>query len=221
MSDTIETQTPKNHKRFNRPQILILLGLLATNLCVYGAMWILSQGSKRVEVPQALTAGEPLELRVAYEQALAQALTWQPDVRVVGATTSWQLAAGDHLTLDRPAWSFSFYSPTVEQVQMLTVDQRGAQAVAFQPVHTPPQHVLADWGVNCDDLLLTFLSYGGKGFLSAYPNANIHLQLKSGEANRPIWYVTAVDPVARQSWIVGIDAQTRQVVLSETTGGGA
>lgn len=220
MSDTTETQAPKTQKRLNRPQILILLGMLVINVCVYGGMWILSQGSEPIEVPQALVAGEPLELQVAYEQALALALQWQPDVQVVGATTSWQLATGEHLTLHRPAWSFSFYSPTVQKVQVLTVDQGGAQAVAFQSVHTPPQQVTPDWGLNSDELLLTFLSYGGKAFMGAHPDANIHIQLKAGEADRPIWYITAVDPVARQSLIVGIDAQTRQVVLSETAGGG-
>jgi hypothetical protein len=221
VSDAVEIQSPQTPKRLSQRQMLLLLGLVAINVCVYSGMWFLSRGSNPREVAQAFMAGEPLELRVAYERALAQALTWQPDVRVVGATTSWQLAAGDHLTLERPAWSFSFYSPAVGQVQILAVDERGAQAVALQPVHTPPQHVTADWGVNCDDLLLTFLSYGGKAFMSAHPKANIHVQLKRGEANRSIWYVTAVDPVARQSWMVGIDAQTRQVVLREATGGGA
>jgi len=220
VSETTETQPSKTQKRINRPQILILLGMLVINLCVYGGMLILSRESQSIEVPQALIANEPLELRAAYEQALALALQWQPDVQVVGATTSWQLAAGEHLTLDRPAWSFSFYSPAAKEVQVLTVDQGGAQAVAFQSARMTPQQVAPDWGLNSDELLLTFLSYGGKAFMGAHPDANIHIQLKAGEADRPIWYITAVDPVAQQSLIVGIDAQTRQVVLSETTGGG-
>jgi hypothetical protein len=220
VSEPTETQPSKTQKRINRPQILILLGMLLINVCVYGGMLILSRGSESIEVPQALTASEPLELRVAYEQALALALQWQPDVQVVGATTSWQLAAGELLTLHRPAWSFSFYSPAAKEVQVLTVDQGGAQAVAFQSARTPPQQVAPDWGLNSDELLLTFLSYGGKAFIGAHPDANIHIQLKAGQADRPVWYITAVDPVARQSLIVGIDAQTRQVVLSETTGGG-
>lgn len=220
MSDLTETRDPRSRPRISRQQVLILLGLALVNLCLYGGIWLSSQRSTPVRRPPALMAVEPLELRAAYEQAQALALAWQLDAQLSGVTTSWQLSSGDQLTMHRPAWSFSFYSPGARQVQVVAVDQRGAQAALQGPVDVAPQHVEPDWNLDSQDLLVTFLSYGGEAFLSAHPRANIHLQLKGEGAGRSIWYVTAVDPVARQTVIVGVDARSRQVVLTKTSNGG-
>jgi hypothetical protein len=129
------------------------------------------------------------------------------------------LASGDRLTLHRPAWSFSFYSSLARRIQIVIVDARGAQAGPQQSALKAPQSVVADWDLDSSDLLLTWLSYGGEAFVSAHPSANIHLQLRAGDAERSIWYIIGVDPVRHGSLVVGVDAQSRQVVLSETNGG--
>ena len=154
MSDSNTIQESRTKQRFSRQQQLILLGLIGVNLCVFGAMWLMTQGSGTVSSPPTLIAGEKLELQEAYEQALALAMGWQADVQVIGATTSWQLAAGDAFTLYRPAWSFSFYSPTARRVQIVTVDHGGAQAGPEQPSVTAPQCVAVDWSMGSDDLVL-------------------------------------------------------------------
>jgi hypothetical protein len=200
---------------FSRWQKLMLLGVVVVNLCLYGAMYLISrQGGTAHDEPE-LTVGEPLELQAAYEQALALASGWQSDVQLVGATTSWQLASGDRLTLHRQAWSFSFYSSVVRRIQTVTVDQSGARAGRQQSVSVAPRPVEPDWQLDSDDLLLTFLSYGGEDFIGAFPNANLHLQLKGEGTGRSIWHITAVDPVARQTLVVSVDARSRKVVLSE------
>jgi hypothetical protein len=206
-------------KHTNRWRKLMLLGIVVVNLCLYGAVFLMSKQVWPSKSAPELTAGQALELPAAYEQAQALALSWQPDAQLTGATTSWQLAAGDRLTLNRSAWSFSFYSPATRQIQVVTVDQNGAQAGRRQSVAIAPQHVKPDWSLGSDSMLLTFLSYGGQDFIGAHPAANVHLQLK-GEAGRSIWYITAVDPASRQSLMVGIDAHSRQVVLSKVDKGG-
>lgn len=217
MSSLAAKDESKTKQQFNRRQVVILLGIIVINLCLYGTMFVMSRGGK--STPRATTTvetGEPLELREFYKEAVALALGWQADAQLVSATTSWQLASGDRLTLQRPAWSFSFYSPSTNQVMVVTADQRGAQAGRQYSVSAAPQQVVSDWQLGSDDLLLTFLSYGGQDFLSTHPSANIHLQLKQDDEGRSVWYVTAVDPVARQSLIVGVDALSRQVVPSES-----
>jgi hypothetical protein len=78
-----------------------------------------------------------------------------------------------------------------------------------------------DWDLGSDELLLTFLSLGGREFISHHPRANVHLQLKGEDGRQAVWYVTAVDPVVSESLTVGIDAISRQVVVSDgSTGGG-
>jgi hypothetical protein len=72
-----------------------------------------------------------------------------------------------------------------------------------------------DWSLDSDTLLLSFLGYGGQEFMNAHPSANVHLQLTAKDGGRATWFVTAVDPVARQSLTVGLDAHSREVVFSE------
>lgn len=215
MSEQTTVERPKTKPRFSRQQVLIVLGLLAINLAIYGGIWLLKQNNESRTRAPAATAGETLELREAYKQALALALSWQSDAQLASAMTSWQVSSGDRLTLNRSAWSFQFYSPSAHQVELVSVDAQGPRAGRRQAVNTALQDVVPDWSVDSDDLLLTFLSYGGQEFISAYPRANVHLQLKSENTGRSMWYVTAVDPVARQSLMVGVDAHSRQVVMSE------
>lgn len=219
MSEVTNTPNSEHKPLLSRRQVLILLGLALINVCLYAGLVLLQGRTESVDHPATLTDAEPVELRVAHEQALTLARRWQPDVQLVGVTTSWQLASGDQLTLHRPAWSFNFYSPTAHQIQAVIVDQRGAQTGPQRPVRKAPQSVTADWSLDSGDLLLLLLSYGGKAFIGAHPNANVHLQLKGDSAERSIWYITAVDAASRQSLIVGVDAQSRQVVLNETSAG--
>jgi hypothetical protein len=162
---------------------------------------------------------ETFDLQTAHRQALTLALVWQPDAQLVGATASWQLASGDRLTLHQPAWSFSFYSPATRIVQVVTVDRRGAQVGPQQRVEVAPQYARLDWNLGGDDLLLTFLGYGGEEFIGAHPGANVHLQLKGEDDVRSVWYITAIDPVARQSLTVGVDALSRQIIMHKLGGG--
>lgn len=221
MSGATEIQNPKTKQRLSSTQVLILLGLVLINLVIFGAMWLMSQGTDSVSRSPVLTMGEPLELHGSFEKAMALASNWHADAQLVGATTSWQMASGDQLTLHRPAWSFSFYSPAARQVKVVIVDERGAQGGRQQPTVTAPQSVNSDWSMGSDDLLLTFLSYGGQTFIDEHPNSNIHFQLKTDDAKRSIWYITCLDPVARQSLLMGVDALSRQVILNETAGGDA
>jgi hypothetical protein len=222
MSEGIKTSSPNSGKGLSPWQKRLLVVVLVVNLGLYGAVWFLNQdtSSGRSSQKANVAVGERLALRDAYAQALALALDWQADAQLVGAAASWQMASGDSLTLNRAAWSFRFFSPTVHQIQIVEVDPRGAQAGRQQPVKEAPQAVVPDWSLGSDELLLTFLTVGGRDFIATHPGANVHLQLKGEEGNRSVWYITAVDPVATGSLIVGVDANTRQVVLSDRNLGG-
>lgn len=201
-------------QRFSRQQVWILMGLSVLILGVYGVLGalILHRGSRPTQDVAVSAVGRQVELRTAYEQARTLASSWQSDAQLVGATTSWQLAAGDSLTLSRPAWSFSFYSPAARQVQIVTVNVDGAQANRQIPVRVAPSNVEADWDLDSGDLLLIFMAYGGKDFMKRHSRVNIHFQLKGESMGRSIWYLTAIDPVARESFTVSVDALSRQVL---------
>ena len=161
-----DAQTGQDSGRWQK---LILVGILVVNLCLYGMVFVWTRGSRSSSQAPQLTAGESLELSDAHRQSLALALSWQPDAQLVSATASWQLASGERLTLSRPAWSFSFYSPSTRQMQVVIVDRNGAQAGPRQRVDMAPQHVSLDWSLDGDDLLLTFLSHGEKSSLALIP----------------------------------------------------
>jgi hypothetical protein len=218
MSD-VNANGQQTGQGFSRWQKLLLVGLVVVNLGLYGMVFLLTRGTSPAPDAPKLTMGESLDLPTAHKQSLALALGLLPDAQLVGATGSWQLASGDRLTWQRPAWSFSFYSPSTRWLQVVTVDQRGAQAGPRQRVDVAPQHAMLDWNLESDDLLLTFLSHGGEEFIGAHPGANIHMQLKGEDTARSIWYIAAVDPVARQSFVVGVDALSRQVVQVNEGGG--
>jgi hypothetical protein len=197
---------------------LLILGMVALNVFIYGAVFVwANKGDSSSDIK--LTPVEAFDLQMAHKQALSLALVWQPDAQLVGATASWQLSSGDRLTLHQPAWSFSFYSPATSLVQVIIVDRSGAQSGPQQRVEVAPQYAKLDWNLGSDDLLLTFLGYGGEEFIGAHPGANVHLQLKGEDDVSSIWYITAIDPVARQSLTVGVDAISRQIVMRKLGGG--
>lgn len=213
-SPKLETQA-----RSNRWQKTVLAGIVIVNLVLYGGVFLMSQNTSR-SARFSRPVADPVPLQGAYKQALAAALNWRPDVQLFSVTTCWQLASGDTLTLHRSAWSFNFYSPSARQTQTIVVDASGAQMGRNHTITTVPHHVVPDWNIDSDALLLTFFSYGGQEFINAHPAANIHVQLKADNTGRPIWYLTAVDPVARQSITVAMDAQSRQIVTNQPNAGG-
>ena len=207
--------------RGNSGKRLLYIIIIVVNVGLYGAVYVLSQQwSAARNEPRVVASTQTLTLGAAYRQALTLALGWQPDVQLSGATTTWALANGDRLTLSRSAWSFNFYSPAARQIQVVTVDRTGTQAGRRRSVSDAPQPVSSDWNLDSDDLLLTFLSYGGQAFLGDHPGANVHVWLEAKEDGRSVWYMTAVDPVTRQSLFIGMDARSRQIVMSENEKGG-
>jgi hypothetical protein len=207
-------EAPTKKKRFSRGQVYILSALAIAALGIYGLLMVSFVRGNRAPTP--ITAGSAgggrVELGVAHKRAQRWAVKWQPDAQLVGAATRWQLTGGDRLTIYRPSWSFSFYSPAAGQVQILTVDEAGVQPIRQVPVGKAPAPVEADWSIDSDDLLYTFMAYGGEKFLGEHAHVNLHFRLSGQDAGRPIWYLSAIDPETRQSFVVGVDALSRQVV---------
>jgi hypothetical protein len=191
----------------------LVLALLATNLLVFGSLGVLAllqRGgtSSAVEV----TTGSGLSLKSAQAQAWVLAQDWQEDARLVGVTTTWQVAAGDRLTLSRPVWSFTFYSPSGREAQLLSVDPGGAHALRQISLQAGLASVDADWGLDSGDLLVTFMAHGGEEFLKQHAQMNLYFRLKADGAGRSTWHLTAVDLRTRESLTVNVDALSRQVI---------
>ena len=205
---------PSADGRFSRGQVWLLIGVSALIAFVYGILAAVVLGRRAAPAPgmRAEETAESLRLDTARERAIALASGWQPDAQLVGVNTSWQLTAGDELTFGRPTWSFRFYSPAARQIQTMMVDKGGARALRQVPVRVAPPPVEADWSLGSQDLMLIFMAYGGRDYLDRHSNASVHFYLKREGDGRSTWYLSGLDPVARQSFVVGVDALSREVV---------
>ena len=212
------SNSSKARRRFSGKQLWALGGMCLVVILLYvvlGSLLLTKTGEAPAAVQVAQLARTSLSLQGAQQAAQDVAQSWQPDALLVGATTSWQLAAGERLTLSRTAWSFSFYSPLANKVQVVVADSDGAALLRRTRVNTAPQPVQADWSLDSDGLLLTFMANGGEEFLKFHSFANIHAQLKAVDAGRAVWILSAVDPVARESFTVSVDALSRQIVAQD------
>jgi hypothetical protein len=218
----LREKTPAK-RRFNRGQAKVLVVLGVVILGLFGALiaFYVRQERAPTAVAAAPAGDGRLELGVAHDMARTWAVGWQADAQLVGAGTRWQLTGGDGLTPYRPSWSFSFHSPAAGQVQILTVDQAGVHPVRQVAVGKAPAPVEADWSLDSDELLSTFMTHGGEAFLRGHAHANLHFRLSGRDAAGPadrgdsVWYLSAIDPEARRSFVVRVDARSRQVVLAE------
>jgi len=208
----IEKATVKKH--FSPGQIAVLVTLIVVALGVYGALMAFLARPISVPTPISIEPirGGNLELQFAHEMAQVWAEGWRSDAQLVGAVTRWQLTGDDRLTPYRPSWSFSFYSPAAGQVQTITVDQTGAQPVRQVPVSKAPMAVTADWSLTSDDLWLIFMAYGGDEFIRQHSRVDLQVRLSGQDGEHPIWYISAIAPEARQLFVIGVDALSRQVV---------
>jgi hypothetical protein len=211
------TEKAPARKRFKRAQAHVLVTLAIVTLGVYGALMVFFARPKRVSTSMTVEPARDgrLELGVAHEKAQAWAVRWKPDAQLVSTITRWQLAGGDHLTPYRSSWSFSFYSPAAGYVQTITVDRAGVQPIRQVSVSKAPAPVEADWRLDSGDLLFTFMANGGEEFVREHAHVNLHFRLSRQDGEGPIWYLSGIAPEARQSFVVGVDALSRQVVLAD------
>ncbi len=198
-------------------QRTLVWALIALNLCVYGvlAFFFFSPRARPEPITPVIESDPQLTLQQAHDQAISLALQWQADAQLVGVSTSWQLAGGDRLTLYRPTWSFSFFSPAQQQMQWIVVDRQSSYVVRTWAARAADLPVKADWSMDSNDLLLTFLAAGGDDFLKSHSLVNIHMHLQQDpnqDQNRSIWSITALDPQKQQSFTLHIDAISRAIL---------
>jgi hypothetical protein len=148
-------------------------------------------------------------------------LRWQPDAHLVGAVARQQLREGAPTAPGALSWSFSFYSPAAGQAQIITANPAGVQPVRQVPVGKAPVPVETGWSLGREELLSIFEAHGGDEFVRGRPHVNLHFRLsgadrgRPADTGRPVWTVSAIDPEARQSFSVAVDALSREVLLAE------
>jgi hypothetical protein len=75
---------------------------------------------------------------------------------------------------------------------------------------------LADWHVDSPQALSIFLDNGGRDFLDAHADADVHLHLLTSIENKTlVWLATGLSPDDRVAYTVSINAVTGEVVETQ------
>jgi hypothetical protein len=154
-----------------------------------------------------------LDLWGAYAQALVAARAQADDVRLVSASTYWQVTDGRSPAETNNRWSFVFYSPTDSFSLDVVVDVDEAYVVNQTRIwKTPDLLSPGGWQAGPKEALQVFFAYGGRSFVEDYPQATIDLHLAAGAGGKAVWTIVALDPAGGDPLAISIDAETRRVI---------
>ena len=153
----------------------------------------------------------------AYLPALGEAQNWQSDVNLVGLSAHWSEATIESLA-QAGIWNFRFFSEKRRRIFLAFVTAEG-QAAGRAHLHklrgqTRPNIMNpAEWVVDSDEAVLTWVNHGGGFFLEAFPGSQVEMILRQTPAtNRPVWEVIGVTPDQSNFFYLSIDATNGRIV---------
>ncbi|MDH4136650.1 MAG: hypothetical protein OEW09_08060, partial [Anaerolineae bacterium] len=117
----------------------------------------------------------------------------------------------------KTTWGFHFISPSTSQFCIVSVMGEEARVIDSGDMpRVPVLLALADWHVDSPQALSIFLDHGGRDFLAAHADADVHLHLLTGIENETLlWMASGLSPNDRVAHTVPIDAVTGEVVETQ------
>jgi len=208
-------------KMFSKREWTILIGLVVVVLAVYGGLlWVVTRGGIKVGPvpPRPTPPWQVLTAREAYPLAEGAARAWQSDAKLSNASSSWGSGATPQQLLEgKTTWGFHFISPSTSQFCIVSV--MGEQARVIDSGRIPSVPVLlelSDWHVDSPQALSVFLDHGGRDFLAAHTDADVHLHLLTRIENETLlWLAAGLSTNDRVAHTVPINAVTGAVVETQ------
>ena len=195
-----------------------MIGLVVVVLVVYGGLLlVVTRGGVKVEsvAPRPTLPWKVLTVQEAYPQAEGAARAWQPDAVLSSASSSWGSGATPQELLEgRATWGFHFISPSTSQFCIVSVMGEEARLIDSGNIpRVPVLLALSDWHVDSPQALSIFLDHGGRDFLAAHADADVHLNLlTSVEHETLLWVAAGLSPSDRVAHTVPINAVTGEIV---------
>lgn len=203
---------------FSKREWTILIGLVVLVLVVYaGLLLVVTRGGIKVG-PVASQPTPPwkiLTAQEAYPLAEGAARAWQPDAKLSNASSSWGSGATpQELVEGKTTWGFHFISPSASQFCIVSVVGEEARVIESGSIpRVPILLALADWHVDSPQALSIFLDHGGRDFLAAHADADVHLHLLTRVENETlIWLAIGLSSNDGVAHTVPINAVTGAVV---------
>jgi hypothetical protein len=204
---------------FSRKEWTILVALVVLVLAVYGGLlfFVTRGGGAKVEsaVPRPTPPWPVRTAQEAYSLAKEVARAWQPDARLSNATSAWGSGATPQELLEgKTTWGFHFVSPAAGQFCVVSVVGDEAQVIESGSIPRVPVLLeVADWHVDSPQALSIFLDHGGRDFLAAHADADVHLRLLTGIENETLlWLAVGLSANDGLAHTVPIDAVSGAVV---------
>lgn len=209
-------------KMFSKREWTILIALVVLVLAVYaGLLWVVTRGGgAKVEsaIPRPTPPWKVLTAREAYPLAEGAAKVWQPDAELSNASSAWDSGTTPQELLEgKTTWGFHFVSPSTSQFCIVSVV--GDEARVMKSDNMPRVPVLLklrDWHVDSPQALSIFLDNGGRDFLAAHADADVHLHLLTSIENETLlWLATGLAADDGVAHTVSINAVTGAVVETQ------
>jgi hypothetical protein len=204
---------------FSKREWAILFALVVLVLAVYGGFLVVVTRSRGAEVESAVprpTHSQPARTtQQAYPLAVEVARAWQPDARLSHASGAWGSGVSPQELLEgETTWGFHFISAGARQFCVVSVV--GGQARVIESGSIPRAPILlevADWHVDSPQALSIFLDHGGRDFLAAHADADVHLRLLTSVENGTLlWLAVGLSASDGLAHTVPVDAVTGAVV---------
>ncbi len=192
----------------------VLLGL-AFIIALGIAILVIAPGMRPggVEYTAASSISLPSEpaARQAYALAQREALSWQPDARLMGLSAHWRPIRGRWPS--QTVWTAQFYSPSAGKIALIVVEggrtRRVQETLALYPVATVAEE---QWRIDSPKALGIWWEHGGERFLVGRSGVEVVAQLQPAglQDPSPVWSITAT--VGEQAHTVTIRATDGAVI---------
>lgn len=197
------------------------MGLVVLVLAVYGGLLlVVTRGGIKVGPvsPRPKPPWKVLTAQEAYPLAEGAARAWQPDAKLSNASSSWGNGATPQELLEgKTTWGFHFISPSTSQFCIVSVMGEEARVIESGSIPKVPVLLeLSDWHVDSPQALNVFLDQGGRDFLAAHADTDVHLHLLTSIENETLlWLASGLSPNDRVAHTVPINAVTGAVVETQ------
>ena len=214
----------------------IILVVLLIAVAVLSLLFWFGPNSGRVDGPAANSATtiaqraddieptpdyEGRTAKRAYATAQNEASLWQGDAQLLNATATFSQGATPEQLIDgETAWSFTFYSPSTNQVALISVVDENAQVLSTNS-YTPQSNVLgvSGWNIDSADAVQRVLQEGGRDFIASGSNPTLTMALymdDQGENGRIEWEASLISLLNGNALILRIDATSGEILNVQT-----
>ncbi len=133
--------------------------------------------------------------QMGYAVAQRRAIGWQNDAALLSSSATWSPGSSlDEILSGQVSWGFTFYSPTGNNVAIVSVANNAAAFVSQQPALTALTPLpVSGWRIDSDDVIQALFDSGGRDFLQREGDSSLTITLTyNPTANRVEWFVSLI-----------------------------